>query len=215
MNVSGESIQDTQRVVPTNGSTVTINGYQGTATVILAPATDLTSLNIVWPSSPVDGFTVYILSTANISGISNSGNALNTPFTSMKSSGVIAFTYDAAGGAFMVIVPSNNNLSTMSFTTTVTSSGNGFVYPTSDGTVNGTPLFSTISSAFAFPTLANPAISCGRPTISPDRKTVTIPSQTLSFTGVTVLSVNVLGSVAPINTANGVSLNLILSGVLA
>lgn len=99
--------------------------------------------------------------------------------------------------------------------TTAGGVGNAVFYATDTGLSTGNALYAQIDFVIAFPTIANPNIACGKWTQSTDLKTITIPCMTQIFTGITVVGINVLGSVAVGTTANGVAITALVQGKLA
>lgn len=206
-----------QREIPVSGATVNIQSFDGILYLILAPATDISSLTLNWPAAPYDSSSVVIMSTANIVSLLHTGNNINTSLPSMKSSGTASFVFDQTGAIYM---NTNINSTTPSISlpyTATTAGGSGIatINPTNNGLSSGTALFSSISFVQAFPTIANPNIACGKWSQSGDLKTITIPCMTQTFTGIVLLSTNILGSQAVATSANGVSVTALITGVLA
>lgn len=95
-----------------------------------------------------------------------------------------------------------------------TTSGVATFYLTDDFTSSGNALFTTVykdTAQFWVEDTAN-AHFFGGYTLSGDNKTLTITSKTRTFTGVTVLGVDVLGSTAITNSSNGTVVRLAIWG---
>lgn len=78
------------------------------------------------------------------------------------------------------------------------SGGNAVFYLTDDGTSTGNALYSDVYLESLNWTVWDNAglYAIGTPTISGNKKTLTVPVQKQGFSGVTILGINVLGSVA-------------------
>lgn len=96
-----------------------------------------------------------------------------------------------------------------------TTSGNAVFYVTSDHTGTGTALCSTIFQSGADATTVDPTASYPRgvATISGDFKSVTIPFNKQVFSGIVLLSTNILGSVTFSATPNGTVVNATIIGL--
>lgn len=205
-----------QRVTPNSGDTIVINNVDQNLILIVAPAADLASLTFQWPVTPFNGREVKILSTANIASINHTGNALNVPFSFMKATGSIVFTWDVAGPIYMCNgINATTAYSLIQYNVNVGASGNIIFNPTVDGTTGTAALFSEIDYVTCFPVIASPLTACSKWVTSNGLKTVTINSQTIVFTGVVVLTLTVLGSYAPQNTTTGTAMCILVQGKLA
>lgn len=98
-----------------------------------------------------------------------------------------------------------------------TTSGNAVFYLTSDHTAAGTALCSAIYAPGADATTvdATGAYPRGVAIVSVDLKSVTIPFNKQTFSGVVVATINVLGSVTFSNAPNGTTVNATIIGIAA
>lgn len=97
---------------------------------------------------------------------------------------------------------------------TTTSSGQAIFYITSDRTSSGTAMATNLyADSIQVNYIDNSGVyATGVPVISTDKKSITIPINKQSFTGVTLLSTNILGSVAQIAIPNGVTVKMQVLG---
>lgn len=204
------------RVIPTTGQTVTIPDCDGDQIIIIAPATDLATLTIALPATPVDGQQIRILSTKNIAAVTHSGGALNRSISSMQASGDMNFVYDASGTTYMSDGATISQVISLPFSVlTAGGAGNAVFYPTSDGTVSGTALFASIQDINARLNVADPNVAVALPVVSNSNKTVTINCQKQTFNVISLLSTNLLGSATLGNAPNSVALTVLIHGILA
>ena len=104
------------------------------------------------------------------------------------------------------------------WTDSVTTSGGSAAFNlTNDHTSTGTAMFSTVAlnSVDANFIDSSGVYQKGSPSLSANKKVLTIPLTKQAFTGVTVLSINVLGSVANNSIPDGVTVKLFVMGVAA
>jgi hypothetical protein len=103
--------------------------------------------------------------------------------------------------------------------TSTTNGGNVVYYLTDTGTLGGSAVFSTVVLDSLMLTAVSNTIpvSYGTPTVSADKKTLTIPvyQPTTSSSVVSVLGINVLSGVTlvPTAAANGISVRMTIQGV--
>lgn len=95
--------------------------------------------------------------------------------------------------------------------TVSTTSGSVIIYLTSNGLSTGTALFASVDYVHLDFVLNNPNLGKSY-TLSGDLKTLTITAVTQTFTGVTVIGINVLGSVAIAAATNGTQLSVLVQG---
>lgn len=204
------------RFTPTTGQTITMPNTPGDQIIIVSPATDLAALTLAWASSPYDGQKVQLLFTKNITSLSHTGGSLNRSVSSAMASGDANFIYDATNSTWMSDgMTMSDTVSLVFAATTAGGAGNAVFYPTSDLTVNGTALFSSIKHVQPAFDVSNPNDAFAKPVVSNGNKTVTINCQRQVFNGVVILSINVLGSNTVSNAPNGIALTVLVHGVLA
>lgn len=199
----------------TAGGTINLRNGDGNIYVILAPNADISGLTINWMSAPQNGQVVTVVSTKNITNIVHTGGSINRSFPSIKVGGSANFIYDNAGTTFM----SNGvDLSLQSVIMSYTGSsisGNAVIYATDDGTPTGNALFSSIDYVHSDLQDTNPNIGKGKPVISNANKTITIPVVKQIFNGVTVATVNVIGSNTISAAPDATLLSVLVQGKLA
>lgn len=202
------------RFVPTTGGTIAIPNTIGDQVIIIAPANDLATLTISWPSTSYDGQAIRILSTKNVAAISHSGGTLNRSINSTMAGGDMNFVYDLGGATYMCDGATLSSIVSLPFTGTVTT-GNCVIFITDSGLVGGNALFVSIQNIQPSFDVANPNDAFSKPVVSNSNKTLTTNCQRQTFTGVTVVGINVLGSVGLGNTPNGTALSFLVHGILA
>lgn len=217
MGTKGYQFQTTiQRFTPTNGQTVTIPDSASDQIIIIAPSTDIAALTLAWPSTPYDGQVIRLVCTKNITALSHTGGTLNRNMSSFVASGDANFIWDATGNTWMSDGITVSPIVSLVFTaSTAGGVGNAVFYPTSDLTVNGVALFSTIQHIQPAYDVANPNDAFGKPVVSNGNKTVTTNCQRQTFNGIVLLSTNILGSNTVANAPNGVALTFLVHGILA
>lgn len=204
------------RFTPASGDTIAIPNDVGDQYIIIAPTADIATLTITWPSTPYNGQNVFLLSTKNITTIGHTGATLNRPYASAIASGNAAFTWDAAGSAFMCTGITQSGIVSLPFTvSTAGGAGNAVFYPTSDSTSTGTALFSSFQDINVKVQVADPNIAIALPVVSNSNKTITINIQKQTFNVISLLATNLLGSATLGNAPNGVALTVLIHGVLA
>ena len=95
------------------------------------------------------------------------------------------------------------------------SSGNVIIYLTNDATPTGNALYTAVSHVQPYLVVADPQVAYGQYIISGDLKTLTIPCSKMSFNGVTVLGISVLGSITTASAPAGINLFASIIGKLA
>lgn len=104
--------------------------------------------------------------------------------------------------------------------TSTTANGNVIFYLTDNGLSTGNAVFSTviIDSLMLTAVSSTLPVSYGTPTVSGDKKTLTIPvyQPSTSSSVVSVLGINVLSGVTlvPTAAANGISVRMIVQGIV-
>lgn len=204
------------RFVPTTGGTVTIPNTLGDSVVIIAPATDIATLTIVWPTTPFNGQNIRILSTANIAAITHSGGSLNRSVVSLPASGDMNFVYDLGGLTYMCDGVTLSPVVSLPYSAvTASGAGNAVFFSTDSGLVGGNAIFVTIQHIQASLDVADPNVAFGKPVVSNSNKTVTTNVQKQTFNGITLLSTNIIGSNTIAAAPNGVALTFLVHGILA
>lgn len=205
------------RVTPTSGQTVTIpTNALGDVVVIVAPATDLATLTLAWPPSPLDGQNFRILFTKTITALYHTGGSLNRSAPTAPATGDMSYMYDSSGATFMCTSMTQSTTVALPFTaSTAGGAGNAVFYATDSGLVGGNALFSSIQYIQPMFTVANPNDAFSLPVVSNANKTITTNCQRQTFTGVTILGINAVGTNIVGNAPNGVALSFLVRGVLA
>lgn len=204
------------RVTPSSGDTVTIPDGVGDVTLVVAPAADLATMTLAWPSAPFNGQVIRILFTKAITALSHSGGSLNRSIPAVPISGDMTFVYDAGGSTYMCSGVTLSPIVSLAFTaSTAGGAGNAVFYATDSGLVGGTALFSSIQDVTTKFDVAEPNIAAAKAVVSNGNKTVTINCQKQAFNGITLLSTNILGSVTVGNAPNSVALTVLIHGILA
>lgn len=118
--------------------------------------------------------------------------------------------YQMKSGSFISI---NGNYLIKPYSITTTN-GVSTIYLTSDGTINGTALFSTIDYIHVDFVTNDPNLGKSF-TLTNSNKTLTVNAVKQAFAGVTVLGVNVVGSISIPVAPNGTALTVLVQGMPA
>lgn len=210
------SVTKIKRYTPASGDTITMENFDERMIIIIAPATEITVLNIVWNSSPNNGDKVEIYATQKIDKINHSGATLNENVTIMPACSSVRFMYDASVSTYMIdgMYTGVGDVS-LPFTATVAGgAGNAVCYLTDSGLVGGSQIFSSVEVVMASFDIADPNYDNQKPVISNSNKTCTIYCVKQTFTGITLLSTPILGSVAIAAAPDGTVLSLLVTGKL-
>lgn len=206
-----------KRYTPASGDTVTMENFDGRMIVIIAPADEIAALTLVWPTVPQNGDVVEIYFTKKIGSISHSGATLGQPCASAPANTAMSFMYDLGGLTFMFNgIMATSPIVSLPFAASVAGgAGNAVFYPTSDLTSGGTALFASIDFINAKFDDGDPNFGSAKPVVSNSNKTVTIACKKQTFTGISLLSTNILGSVAVAAAPNATALSVLVTGKLA
>lgn len=217
MQTTGYSFkQQTYRFTPSNGDTVTIPDSPSDITnIIIAPATDIATLTIAFPSTPFDGQQIRILTTKNITALTWSGGVTNRSMNSAIAAGDAKFVYDATASTYMSDGMRSSSDVALAFTASVAGgAGNAVFYATSNGLVGGTALFSSITQVQPMFDVADPLKAFSKPVVSNGNKTITTNCKISNQNIVTILTINVIGSTTLINAPDGTALTFMVHGNL-
>lgn len=206
-----------KRYTPSSGDTITLENFDTSMTVIIAPTANIASLTIVWPTIQQNGQTINFLFTKNVTTITHSGAILNIGFATMAGPGVAAFQWDAVGNVFMCNgILLGNAVVPLSFTVSVAGgTGDAVFYATDSGLVGGNALFASIQNVQPSFDVADPLKAYTKPVVSNGNKTITTNCKIMQQNLVTVLGISVVGSTTLVSVANGIALTVLIHGVLA
>lgn len=148
-----------------------------------------------------------------MAGFSNSAVksfSVGDPVTMPNTSNLICG--NGQGGSVDSGISASNIQISRFFSAVTNASGVVTFYPTDDGTPTGNPLFSSIAYIGRDFPAGNPNYAAAAPIVAGDLKSITAQCFTQVFTGVVVLSINVLGSVTIGNSAAGITLTILVTG---
>lgn len=198
-----------QKVTPTTGQTVTVNDSLGNILLLIQPISGLASLVIALPSTPVEGQLLLIFASQNVTTLSFTGGSMDRVANYINQNQVLTYAWDSVNLVWMLYQDVNSSVKTpLTYDITLTS-GSFIKYLTTDGTSTGAPLFTTFKSAFVV-TNDDGFNDSAKVVMSNSNKTATITAKRLTFTGVTVVGIAVLGSTSMVAVPNGTVVKLIV-----
>lgn len=204
------------RFIPLSGDTLVVPSSTGDVVIIIAPATDLAVLTISWPTVPVNGQHVRILSTKNITSVLHSGGTLNRSVSSLQTASDMNFIYDGVSGVYMSDGLTLSTVVTLPFNGSIAGgSGDVVFYATDNGLVGGNAIFSSIQYVQPVFDSGDPNLAFSKPVVSNSNKTITVNCKKQTFNIIVLLSTNVLGSATLGSAPNGTSLTFLIHGQLA
>lgn len=199
-----------QKVTPTTGSTVQMKSSDNNLIFMIDPVTDLAALTMNWPAYPRAGQLVVVSTSKAIAALTHGSGTLNKSVTSMAAFDTFVYTYDDVASMWTMVISSKPKKIFVPYTATI-SSGTAVIYLTDDGLVTGNALFSTIDYVHLDFLLNDPNFGKSY-AITNSNKTLTITAVKQAFTGVTVLGINVVGSIAINAAVNGTQLSVLVQG---
>lgn len=207
-----------QTIVPTTGQTITLPDSDAGNLLILANTATIAALTINAPPNPVNGQLMTILFAGAVTTLTMAGGTLKYNPGSANANSYVRYIYDFVNGVWMDAGHDvTNQIATVAalyrgkpFSVTTTS-GSVVIYLTDTGLVGGNPLFSSIDYVHLDFVSNDP--NFGKSYVL-SGVTLTITAVKQSFSGVTVVGINVLGSVAIAAAANGTALTVLVQGKL-
>lgn len=211
--------QDIEEYVPNSGDSIVMNDSDQGNVVILAPVATIATLTINMPPNPHGGQMVSILSTQNVTSLTLVSSSLfNYIPGTILANGFMRFTFDPINNTWMDV---GHDVSTAMASiaamyrgkpfTITTTSGSATIYLTNNGLVGGTPLFSAIDYVHLDFITNDPNFGKSY-TLS--GVTLTVNAVKQAFSGITLLSTNVLGSVTIAAAVTGTQLSCLVVGKL-
>lgn len=212
-----------QVVTPTTGQTIALLNSDANNILIVTPATTLATLTIALPTTPHDGQNCLVFFSKPITALSLSGGTLSGMVSPLFAFDGLSVTYDATNTQWLrnksFVMPYwyKNALKDGAFprSTSATSTSGVFTFNlTDDDTSTGTALYGEVyqESLSWFINDATNQYSLGGYTLSANKKVLSISVNRLTFTGVTVLGISVLGSNSNTAVPNGTVMGIQIWG---
>lgn len=199
-----------QKEIPTTGATVQIMNSDNNILLRILPTADLAALTVSFPPNPHPGQLVVVSSSKVIGTLTQSGGTFDKLVSNMAAVSVFVYAYDDQTSTWSLVISSKATKIFLPYTATTTA-GTAIIYLTDTGLVTGKALFLSVDYVHLDFILNDPNLGKSY-VLSSDLKTLTITAVKQSFTGITVLGINVIGSVAIAAAATGTILSVLVQG---
>lgn len=208
-----------QTAIPNSGDTVQMLNSDNDSGLVINPTTNLATVTIALPTLPHSAQTILIVSSKEITNVTFSGGTLSSTPNTLKAKQPMMFVYEdtsatwwlTANGSDTTLINTVASLYRGKPFNVTTTSGSVVVYLTDTGLITGNALFSSID--YVHLDFLNNDPNFGK-SYTLSGVTLTISAVKQAFSGITLLSTNVLGSVTIAAAVTGTQLSCLVVGKL-